>query len=61
MTKDSNLKSYFIDREDASKQLIDTMPLSLLSENETVVIAVSEGGVYFADKISRACDAECLN
>ena len=50
--------TYFVDREDASIQLINILPVELLSKNETVVIAVSEGGVYFADKISRFCDAQ---
>jgi len=49
---------YFEDREDASKQLIETLPIELLSQNETVVIGVSEGGVYFADQISKAIDAQ---
>jgi putative phosphoribosyl transferase len=58
MPSDSNPNAYFEDREDASKQLIDTLPIELFSKNETVVIGVSEGGVYFADKISRAINAE---
>jgi putative phosphoribosyl transferase len=49
---------YFEDRKDASEQLIETLPVKLLSENETVVIGVSEGGVYFADKIAKAIDAQ---
>jgi len=49
---------YFYDREDASLQLIETLPIELLSENETVVIGVSEGGVYFADKIAKKIDAQ---
>lgn len=54
MSRDLNPNIYFEDREDASKQLIETLPLELLRENETVVIGVSEGGVYFADKIATA-------
>ena len=50
--------SYFYDREDASNQLIETLPLDLLTDNETVIIGVSEGGVYFADKIARRVDAQ---
>jgi len=52
----SNLdpNSYFEDREDAAIQLIETLPLDMLQENEAVVIGVSEGGVYFADKIAKA-------
>jgi len=58
MPIDSNPNMYFEDREDASKQLIETLPIELLSKNETVVISVSEGGVYFADKIAIAIDAQ---
>jgi len=49
MPNDSNPNMYFEDREDASRQLIEMLPVELLSRNETVVIGVSEGGVYFAD------------
>lgn len=58
MRNDSNLNCYFEDREDAAKQLIETLPLDLLSENETVVIGVSEGGVYFADAIAKKVNAQ---
>ena len=58
MPSDSNPNAYFEDREDASKQLIETLPIELFSKNETVVIGVSEGGVYFADQISKAIDAQ---
>ena len=58
MPSDSNPNTYFEDRVDASKQLIDTLPIELLSKNETVVIGVSEGGVYFADQIAKAINAQ---
>lgn len=58
MSRDSSPNTYFEDREDASIQLIETLPVKLLSENETVVIGVSEGGVYFADQIATAIDAQ---
>jgi len=58
MSNNLNPNIYFDDRDDASKQLIETLPLELLSENETVIIGVSEGGVYFADQIAKACDAQ---
>ena len=58
MPSDLNPNTYFEDREDASKQLIETLSIELLSKNETVVIGVSEGGVYFADQISKAIDAQ---
>jgi putative phosphoribosyl transferase len=50
--------SYFEDREDAAIELIDTLPLELLQDNETVVIGVSEGGVYFADKIVKVIHSQ---
>jgi putative phosphoribosyl transferase len=58
MPRDLNPNIYFEDREDASRQLIETLPLELLRENEAVVIGVSEGGVYFADKIAAAVDGQ---
>lgn len=58
MSSDLNPNIYFENREDASGQLIETLPLELLSENETVVIGVSEGGVYFSDKVAKACGAK---
>jgi putative phosphoribosyl transferase len=64
MSNDLNLKNthpdntYFKDRKDASMQLIETLPMDLLRDNETVVIGVSEGGVYFADKIAKIADAQ---
>ena len=45
---------YFEDREDAARQLISALPLELFADNEPVVIGVSEGGVFFADKIAQA-------
>ena len=47
----------FRDREDASLKLIEQLPKNILKPNETVVLAVSEGGVYFADKIAQALDS----
>jgi len=58
MPEDLNPNLYFDDREDASTQLIDMLPIELFSNNQTVVIGVSEGGVYFAGKIATAIDAQ---
>jgi len=58
MSNDSNPNIYFQDRLDASEQLIETLPIELLSRNETVIIGVSEGGVYFSDKIAEACQSD---
>ncbi|HIP18069.1 MAG TPA: hypothetical protein EYG78_01895 [Sulfurovum sp.] len=55
MQTDSDLNTiYFEDREDAAEQLIRSLPLELFADNEPVVIGVSEGGVFFADKIAQA-------
>jgi putative phosphoribosyl transferase len=58
MSSDSNLNTYFENKEDAAAKLIETLPLKLLRDNETVVIGVSEEGVYFADKIAKATEAQ---
>ncbi|MDM5271212.1 phosphoribosyltransferase family protein [Sulfurovum sp. zt1-1] len=49
---------YFKDRQAAAEQLIDTLPRELLRSSETVVLGISEGGVYFADKVATALDAQ---
>jgi putative phosphoribosyl transferase len=54
MQNTSNREIYFKDRQDAAVKLIETLPLALLQNNETVVIGVSEGGVYFASQIAKA-------
>jgi putative phosphoribosyl transferase len=58
MHADSDRNAYFADREDAAKALIETLPIALLKQNATVVIGVSEGGVYFADRIAKAINAQ---
>ena len=57
MPSDSNPNSYFKDKEEAAARLIDTLPLELLQNNETVVLGVSKEGVFFADKIANASGA----
>jgi len=58
MPADSDRNLYFKGREDAAAKLIEALPLELLKNNETVVIGVSEGGVYFADRIAKAIGAQ---
>jgi len=62
MQHNSSPNIYFEDREDAARQLISTLPMELFEENDPVVIAVSEGGVYFADQIAKAvkCQMDIL-
>ncbi len=52
--KVENSTVIFKDREDASLALIETLPKDILKANESIILGVSEGGVYFADKIARA-------
>ncbi len=58
MPSDSDPNSYFENRESAAVELIETLPLELLKNNETVIIGVSEGGVYFSDKIAQAAHSQ---
>lgn len=58
MPSDSNPNIYYQDREDAARQLIEMLPVELLTKNETVVIGVSQEGVYFADRIATAMDVQ---
>ncbi|MCH9739908.1 MAG: hypothetical protein K0U38_03580 [Epsilonproteobacteria bacterium] len=50
-------ETIFRDREDASRALIDILPKDILKANETVVLGVSEGGVYFANEVAKALDS----
>jgi putative phosphoribosyl transferase len=52
MIKKSN-KTIFANREEAFQQLLAEIPLCAFSLDETVVLGVSEGGVYFAEELSR--------
>jgi putative phosphoribosyl transferase len=58
MPNDSNSSAIFEDRNAAAKALIEIVPPNLFEPMNTVVIGVSEGGVYFADKISKAFHAQ---
>ncbi len=58
MQKDSDHNYYFENSKDAVQKLIEVLPLKLLENNETVIIGVSEGSVYFADQIANATDAQ---
>ena len=58
MLSNSNPNIYFKDKEDAVTKLLETLPLSLLQDNETVIIGVSEEGVYFSDKIANAVESQ---
>jgi putative phosphoribosyl transferase len=58
MSNSTDHDYYFEDREDAAVKLIETLPLEILRENETVVIGVSEGGVFFADRIAKAVKSQ---
>jgi len=51
-------KSIFKDRKSASIELINILPRDILKANETVVLGVSEGGVYFANEVAKALDAK---
>jgi len=50
-------KSIFINREDASSKLIESLPIDILKSNETVVLATSEEGLFFAENIAK--ELEC--
>jgi len=58
MLQDLNSSAIFEDRSAAAKALIEVIPSTLFELSNTIIIGVSEGGVYFAEKISRAFGAE---
>lgn len=47
----------FENREDAFEQLINQMPLRQMKKEGWIVLAISEGGVYFSKKIAKLIDA----
>jgi putative phosphoribosyl transferase len=47
----------FKNREDAAEKLLESIPTELFERHDTVVIGVSEEGVYYADKVARSLDA----
>jgi len=52
MLKDKH-EAIFKNREEAFKELFDALPLEFFSLEETIVLSVSEGGVYFAEELSK--------
>ena len=58
MPNDSNNSVIFADRDAAARELIELLPENLFEPSSTVVVGVSEGGVYFADKISKVLKAQ---
>jgi len=46
------------DREHASKELLDSLPLDIFQNSNMLVIAVSKGGAYFAQNIAKKIDKE---
>ena len=54
MPKIVEISPIYTDREEASRLLIDMLPTEILKPHETVVLGVSEGGVYFADQVAKA-------
>ncbi len=56
MIKDKN-RFLFEDRVDASKQLIAEIPSNILFLDNVIVLAVSEGGVFFANELAKKLNA----
>jgi len=46
-------RTIFKNREEAFSQLVEEFPLSVFSLDETIILGVSEGGVYFAEQLSK--------
>lgn len=46
----------FKDREEAVEKLINELPLNIFNLENMIVLGVSEGGVYFADKLAKKLD-----
>ena len=57
MPRNSDSKSIFRNRLDAADQLIETMPMESLKEQQVTVLAISEGAVPIADRVAQALGA----
>lgn len=57
MKKIKEIEPIFKNREDACNSLIEILPKHILKSEESVVIGISEGGTYFAEKISIALNS----
>jgi putative phosphoribosyl transferase len=58
MPSDLSPSVIFQNRDKAAAELIEIIPPNLFESFNTVVIGVSEGGVFFAEKISKALHTE---
>ena len=58
MQINSHNNIFFKNREEAASELLETIPIDKFVDRELVVVGVSEAGVYFADKIAKALDAQ---
>jgi len=58
MPNDLDHRPLFLDRSEAAKELIEVLPVNLFELNDITVIAISEGGVYFADKVAQALKSD---
>ncbi|SFV64431.1 hypothetical protein MNB_SV-6-1540 [hydrothermal vent metagenome] len=58
MPNDLDHRPLFVDRSEAAQRLIEVLPINLFELDDIVVVAISEGGVYFADKISDALKSD---
>jgi len=57
MTKEEN-RAIFKNREEASSRLISEIPLDISALDNVIVLAISEGGVYFADKLAKKLECK---
>lgn len=55
MIKEKN-ETIFQDKEEAFIELFNELPLEVFSLDDTIVLSVSEGGVYFAERLSKKLD-----
>jgi len=53
----SKFEPLFQNREDAVEKLIDALPSNIFTLDNTIVLGVSEGGVYFANKLAEKLNA----
>jgi putative phosphoribosyl transferase len=51
-------REMFKNREEASKRLISEIPLNICTLDNVIVLAISEGGVFFADRLAKKLNSQ---
>jgi len=54
---ETKFEPLFQNREDAAEKLMAVLPSNIFTLDNTIILGISEGGVYFADKLAQKLNA----